>query len=98
MKVYLDAEYHCHATNTDGVFRKIETNFFIGRCAAFIEGYRFIPAGEIWIDDNGVPLIGEMATPWKPYDELAAAQAQYETDLDEAAKAYQEGVNSAYDQ
>lgn len=22
MKVYLDAEYHCHATNTDGIFRE----------------------------------------------------------------------------
>ena len=94
MKIYIDKEYHCHTSNPDGVLREIETDFFDGKCATFIEGYRFIPDGECWIDDDGVPLIGEMIAPWKPYNELAVAQVQYEADLEEAATAYQEGVDS----
>ena len=81
MKIYIDKEYHCHTSNPDGVLREIETDFFDGKCATFIEGYRFIPDGECWIDDDGVPLIGEMITPWKDYNELDAAQRQYEREL-----------------
>lgn len=94
MKIYIDSDYKCHAANPDGTYREIETDFFDGKCAAFIEGYRFIPDGESWIRDDGVTFRGEMITPFKPYTELAAAQAQYEADLAEAAVAYQEGVDS----
>ena len=93
----IDSEYHCHTTNPDGTFREVETDFFDGKCDTFIEGYRYVPSGESWTRSDGVVFAGEMIAPWKPYAELAAAQAQYEADLAEAAAAYQEGVNSAYD-
>lgn len=95
--IYLDAEFKCQTIN-NGAMRSVQTDFFDGKCTAFIEGYRFVPTGESWTRADGVVFYGEMIVPWKPYDQLAAAQAQYEADLAEAAAAYQEGVNSAYDQ
>ena len=98
MKIYLDAEYKCHVTNEGGNLREIQTDFFDGRCNAFIEGYRFVPAGENWTNSDGVVFTGEIATPWKSHVGLSAAQAQYKLDMAEAEAAYQEGVDSAYDQ
>ena len=78
MKIYLDADYKCHVTNSDGAFRGVESDFFDGRCQAFIEGYRFVPSGESWTREDGTVFRGEMVAPWKPYSELDAAQRQYE--------------------
>jgi hypothetical protein len=98
MKVYIDSYFHCHTTNPDSAFREVETDFFDGKCDTFIEGYRFVPAGETWVRSDGKVFNGEMITPWKDYNELAAAQSQYELMMAETEAAYQEGVNSAYDQ
>jgi hypothetical protein len=92
------------------------TDFFDGKCDAYIEGYRFVPNGETWTHPDGTVFRGEMITPWKPFDELDLAQreherqllAEYEAELTELREnsipaadleaAYQEGVDSAYDQ
>lgn len=102
MEIYIDIEYHCHTTNPDGLFKKVMMSenaiaFFSGKCTTFIEGHRLVPSGETWVREDGKIFYGEMITSWKPYSELVAAQAQYEADLADAAAAYQEGVNSAYD-
>ena len=94
MKIYIDSEYRCHTTNPEGTFLEEETPFFDGKCATFIEGYRFVPAGESWTRSDGTVFQGEMIAPFKPYDQLAAAQGQHEADMAEAANAYQEGVDS----
>lgn len=91
--IYLDSEFKCYTSN-DGTMTAVETEFFDGKCQTFIEGYRFIPSGQTWIREDGAAFAGEMVTPWKPYAELAAAQAQYERDRAELQAAYQEGVNS----
>lgn len=91
--IYLDADFKCCTIN-DGTMTAVETDFFDGKCDAFIEGYRFVPEGENWTRSGGVVFYGEMVTPWKPYAELAAAQAQYELDQAELAAAYQKGVDS----
>ena len=96
--IYIDSEFCCHTANPDGTFREVETDFFDGKCGTFVEGYRFVPAGETWVRSDGKVFRGEMIAPWKDYNELAAAQEQYEADLAAADSAYQEGVNSAYDQ
>lgn len=77
MKIYIDSEFHCHTSN-DGTRQEVETAFFDGKCTAFIEGYRFVPAGEIFVQEDGAEFPGEMIAPWKPYEELAQAQAEYE--------------------
>lgn len=92
--IYIDSEFKCHAADPGGVMRQIETDFFDRKCAAFVEGYRYVPTGESWTRSDGVKFSGEMIAPWKPYGELAAAQAQYEADQAELAAAYLEGVNS----
>lgn len=39
MKIYVDSESRCHAAD-DGNMRSVEDNFFDGKCAAFVEGYK----------------------------------------------------------
>jgi hypothetical protein len=91
--IFLDSEWKCHVNN-DGNMNEIQTDFFDGKCDAFIEGYRFVPAGETWTRSDGVVFTGQMVAPWKDYAILAAYQEQYETTNAELAAAYQEGVNS----
>ena len=91
--IYIDSEFMCHIDN-DGTRMAIETDFFDGKCDTFIEGYRFVPAGESWTREDGETFRGEMIAPWKDYNLLEAAQGQYEADLAKAAQYYQEGVES----
>lgn len=79
MKVYIDSDYRCHATDTSSM-RPVETDFFDGKCAAFIEGYRFVPAGESWTRADGAVFQGEMIAPAEDYSGLEKAQRQYEAD------------------
>ena len=68
MKIYVDSEYKLHTTNTDGVLREVETDFFSDdKCTSFIEGY-------CYDDSKGYVQI----YPWKPYSELNAVQREYE--------------------
>lgn len=94
MTIYIDSEFKCYTTNPDGIYTEVETDFFNGKCAAFVEGYRFVPAGETWIREDGKVFRGEMITSWKDYNVLKAAQEQYERDQDELVASYLEGVNS----
>lgn len=92
--VYIDSEFKCHVTNSDGNYREVQIDFFDGKCQTLIEGYRFIPSGESWMRSDGKVFRGEMIAPWRDYSILAAAQAQYEADMAELQAAYEEGVNS----
>lgn len=78
MTVYIDTEFHCHVDNPNNEFREVETNFFNGKCAAFIEGYMFVPEGESRVSEDGTVYTGEMIAPWRDYKELDNAQREYE--------------------
>ena len=93
MIVFYDTDFKCHPTD-DGTMTAVETDFFDGKCDTFIEGYRLVPEGASYVREDGVVFHGEMIAPWKDYDTLAAAQAQYEQTMAELTAAYQEGVNS----
>lgn len=84
MKIYIDSEFHCHTSN-DGAMREVDCEFFNNKCDEFVEGYMFIPSGESFGE-----FTGEMIAPWKPYEELAQAQAEYEheqvTEMTEALR------------
>lgn len=84
MKIYLDSDFKCHLSD-DGTMTAVEADFFDGKCAEFIEGYRFVPSGSVWTRPDGVVFPGEMVTPWKDYRELEFAQAK-ENEM--KAKAY----------
>lgn len=102
--IYIDSEFKCHINN-DGTMTAVETDFFDGKCDAFVEGYRFVPSGASWTRSDGAVFHGEMISPWKPYAELDNAQREYERQvlaelqansiaIAELEAAYQEGVNS----
>lgn len=67
MEIFIDSKYRCHTDNPNGNFRKVEHPFFEGKCKTLIGGY-------CYNDSNGYVQI----YPWKPYNELDAAQREYE--------------------
>ena len=77
MTIYIDSDYKCHLSD-DGTRRAFDVPFFDGKCAEFVEGYRYIPAGETWIRADGQTFRGEMIAPWRDYAILAELQALYE--------------------
>ena len=86
MTIYIDSDYKCHTTTADGL-TAVETDVFDGMCAAYIEGYRFVPAGASWTRPDGVVFQGEMVSPWKPWRELDSAQRAYEQEQLESLSA-----------
>lgn len=70
MTIYIDSRNHCHTTNPDGIFQEVETDFFVGKCATFIEGYCYE------IKENSTAIY-----PWTSYVELDAVQREYERAL-----------------
>lgn len=106
--IYIDKEYKCYVSPGPGL-TAVETDFFDGKCDAYIEGYRFVPSGQTWTRSDGVKFAGEMVSPWKDWNELDAAQREYEREqyqalvaenatlsvaLDELDTEYQKGVDS----
>lgn len=81
MNIYLDKDFKCHTEASADTVMTVETDAFVGMCKSYIEGYRFVPAGETWTREDGTVFSGEMIAPWKPYAELTAAQAQYDADM-----------------
>lgn len=47
MTIYIDTNYKCHVTD-DGTMTAVETDAFDGMCTEYIEGYRYVPAGQTW--------------------------------------------------
>lgn len=92
--IYIDTDYKCHVSG-DGTMTAVETDFFDGRCDAYIEGYRFVPDGESWTRADGVIFEGEMIAPWKDYSQLDSAQRQYEQ---EKLADYEALINELYEE
>lgn len=67
--VYIDSEFKCHVTD-DGTMTQVDTDFFDGKCDAYIEGYCIEPYES-----------GHKIYPWKPHSELDSAQREYEKQL-----------------
>ena len=97
MTVYIDELGHCHAENADGR-QAVEDEFFDGRAPEAIEGYMCT------LGVNGERII----FPWQPWEQLDAAQREYEREqlaaaqaalaesltAEEITAAIEEGVNS----
>lgn len=93
MTIYIDSDYRCH-TADDGTRRAFGVPSFDGKCAAFIEGYRYVPSEETWTRKDGQTFKGEMIAPCRDYSQIleiqtavdrAQAQAQQTIDEYEAA-------------
>ena len=81
--IYIDpVSFKCYtAQNAECTLVAQDTFFFDNKCDTFIEGYRFVPAGESWTREDGEVFYGEMIGAWKDFRELDAAQRQYEKEL-----------------
>lgn len=67
--IYIDNRNHCHRID-DGTMIAVETEFFNGKCDAFVEGYCYdISKGYARV------------YPWKDYSLLETAQSLYEETL-----------------
>lgn len=77
MTIYIDNDYKCHTSPGEGL-TAVETDAFNGKCRRYIEGYRFVPAGESWTRSDGAVFTGEMVAPWRDHAILAELQAIYE--------------------
>lgn len=83
MTIYIDNDYKCHTSPTDGL-TPVETDAFEGKCRQYIEGYRFVPAGGTWTREDGQAFHGEMVSPWRYSSILEELQALYEEEQDKA--------------
>lgn len=79
-RIYIDNEFKCHVAD-DGAMTAVETDFFDGKCDAYIEGYRFVPEGSVWGKEDGSVFCGEMIAPWKDHSKLERAQMAHERKL-----------------
>ncbi|MBR4035932.1 MAG: hypothetical protein IKJ05_04280 [Oscillospiraceae bacterium] len=77
-KIYLNKEFQCFTQQTDDTVMNIETAYFDGKCNAYIEGYRFVPAGCRWTREDGNVFYGEMVSPFKDSTYLEMVQSVYE--------------------
>lgn len=82
MRIYIDADCLCHASSAEGL-REFDVPEFDGKCAAYIEGTRYVPPGETWTRADGKVFIGEMISPAIDSRIREAYQSQYETDAAE---------------
>lgn len=81
--IYLDSDFVCHLEN-DGTMTAVETDAFDGKEKAYIEGFRYVPAGETWIRNDGEVFHGLMISLAKAYDRIMVDVAISYLDDDEA--------------
>lgn len=74
MKIFIDNDFKCHIFS-DGTMREFDIEFFDGKCDEFIEGYRYVPSGEVWTRDDGQRFTGEILAPWKELSQLMFVQS-----------------------
>lgn len=74
MTIYIDSDYRCH-TADDGTRRAFEVPSFDGKCAEFVEGYRYVPSGETWTRKDGQTFKGEMIAPCRDYSQISEIQS-----------------------
>ena len=91
MTIYIDRDFNCYTESAAGR-TAVETDAFAGKCRQYIEGYRFVPAGESWTREDGQVFRGEMIAPWRDYTILAEFQALYEEEQAKQAEE-QEALN-----
>lgn len=88
MNIYIDSDYKCYVTD-DSTMREFEVDFFDNKCKNFIEGYRYVPTGEIWIREDGTKFYGEMIAPWRDYSQISEIQSA----VDRAQAQAQQTIN-----
>lgn len=74
---YLDKDYRLHAEQGEDMQAwEDRQGFFRGKSKTFIEGFRVIPDGEVWIDADGTDYHGPMIAATVAYETLDKAQTE----------------------
>jgi len=76
--IYLDENFMAYPDQNEATTRmpwEDTDGFFIGKCDAFIEGYRVVPEGETWTRADGTVFSGLMIAPVRNPAVLQVAQA-----------------------
>ena len=76
--IYLNEKFECSTYEKADTLMSAETDFFDGKCNAYIEGYRYIPEGYTWTRKDGTVFEGEMVAPFKESAYLEAVQTAFE--------------------
>lgn len=84
MTVYIDSDYCCH-TDPAQDRTAVESDFFDGKCKTFIEGFRYVPNGAVWVRKDGKQFSGIMISPTKNSEILYEVQEQYKKDQEQMA-------------
>ena len=87
MTIYIDSDYKCYVSAAEGR-RAVETEVFAGKCEEWIESFRYVPAGETWVREDG-EVFTNMTAPWKDLGKAYIAQADYAAQLN---KQYEEAL------
>ena len=95
MTIYIDPDFRCHTSPGDGL-TAVETNAFDGKCRQYIQGYRFVPAGQSWTREDGQMFRGEMVSPWRDSTILDELQAIYEEEQEKAMEEIAALVEEVY--
>lgn len=95
MIIYIDNDYKCYVSPGEGL-TAVDTDFFDGKCRQFIEGYRFVPAGETWTRKDGEVFHGEMVAPWRDYTILSEFQEVAQEEQDKATEEIATIVEEVY--
>ena len=76
---YLDAQCCLHLSPADGRTPWEDVNgYFDNKCPEYIEGFRVVPEGKTWVRDDGTEFSGPMIAAAVPFEEIDAAQREYE--------------------
>lgn len=89
MVYYLDGDFRLHTVqNADETLTPWTDagGWFDGKCRAYVEGFRVIPAGQTWTRGDGVQFTGPTIAPVQDGVTLAAIQSAYEQGLAENAQ------------
>lgn len=82
MIVYIDSDFKCYVDQTpENSRRAVECNALNDKNRTYIEGMRYVPAGEAWTRADGKTFTGPMLAPWRNSQILSAAQSAYEDAL-----------------
>lgn len=76
MKFYVDQEYKVHVVPMQD-YTEYEDSFFDNKCTNLIESYRYVPAGETWMREDGEEFVGLMIAPWRDIRQHDEEQQQY---------------------
>ena len=94
-RIYLNKDFQCFTSENGETVQFVETSAFDGKCKAYIEGFRFVPAGQHWIREDGKRFDGEMVSPFKDYIYLETVQSLYEEMAPQAEATMAQAVYTA---